>query len=60
MPVSDLPGEKAERIGKAMMLGPDWKELDRGVLKGRRISVSLLISKAPELEQEIRTASCRI
>ena len=24
-------GEKAERIGKAMMLNPTWNELDRGV-----------------------------
>lgn len=45
-------GEKADRIAHAMMLGPDWKELDRGVLSGEAFR-QLLISKAPELEQEI-------
>ncbi|MBR9946521.1 HAD family phosphatase [Clostridiaceae bacterium Marseille-Q4145] len=45
-------GEKADRIAHAMMLGPDWKELDRGVLRGEEFR-RLLISKAPELEQEI-------
>ena len=35
-----------------MMLGPDWKELDRGVLRDEEFR-RLLISKAPELEQEI-------
>ena len=46
-------GEKADRIAHAMMLGPDWKELDRGVLGGEEFR-RLLIGKAPELEQEIR------
>ena len=45
-------GEKADRIAHAMMLGPDWKELDRGVLRDEEFR-RLLISKAPELEQEI-------
>lgn len=45
-------GEKADRIAHAMMLGSDWKELDRGVLKDEEFR-RLLISKAPELEQEI-------
>ena len=45
-------GEKADRIARAMMLGPDWKELDRGVLSGEEFR-QLLIGKAPELEQEI-------
>lgn len=45
-------GEKADRIAHAMMLGPDWKELDRGVLRGEEFR-QLLIGKAPELEQEI-------
>ena len=45
-------GEKADRIARAMMLGPDWKELDRGVLSGEEFR-QLLTGKAPELEQEI-------
>ena len=45
-------GEKADRIARAMMLVPDWKELDRGVLSGEEFR-KLLIGKAPELEQEI-------
>lgn len=45
-------GEKADQIAQAMMLGPDWKEMDRGVLSGEEFA-QLLVSKHPELEAEI-------
>ena len=46
-------GEKAERIGKAMMLNPTWNELDRGVWSREKLLQSF-IKEAPDLEQEIR------
>ena len=46
-------GEKAERIGKAMMLNPTWNELDRGVWSREELLQSF-IKEAPDLEQEIR------
>ena len=46
-------GEKAERIGKAMMLNPTWNELDRGVCSREKLLQSF-IKEAPDLEQEIR------
>jgi len=46
-------GEKAERIGKVMMLNPTWNELDRGVWSREKLLQSF-IKEAPDLEQEIR------
>lgn len=46
-------GEMLERLGKAMMLSPDWKELDRGVLSEEEI-LQRFIANDRKLEEEIR------
>lgn len=46
-------GERARRLGEAMMLSPAWHELDRGVQDEEEI-LSAFIRNDPELETEIR------
>ena len=52
-------GEKAERIGKAMMLNPTWNELDRGVWNRRFVSYFQI---CPRLCGNFQspTAGCRV
>ncbi len=46
-------GETAERLGKAMMLSPEWNEIDRGVWTNEEL-LQGFIANDPELEAEIR------
>ncbi len=47
-------GETAERLGRAMMLSPEWNEIDRGVWTNEEL-LQGFIANDPELEPEIRT-----
>lgn len=46
-------GETAERLGRAMMLSPVWKEVDRGVWTDEEL-LQGFIGNDPELEAQIR------
>ena len=46
-------GEMLERIGRAMMLNPVWKEMDRGVWTNEEL-LQGFIAADPEIEKDIR------
>ena len=47
-------GETADLLGRAMMLSPEWNEIDRGVWTNEEL-LQGFIANDPELEPEIRT-----